>query len=218
LAARAPERFSPAAALRPVLQDLVFPVAATVLGPGEMAYWSQLGPLHDHHEAVWPMIVPRASFTLVDRAGEKALRKLRIGPADLFLSNDELRRKVLQGGAIGRRLEEGTARILGEIDKMQTAVREVDRGLDPLFSRARDRINREMLRVAEKTQASIAQRENAGVNRLAYLKALVRPRNRPQERALCTAQFAAGQPTLATSLLEALDPFAFEHRVVGISP
>ena len=37
-------RFSPSAALRPVLESWLLPVQATILGPGEIAYWSQLPP------------------------------------------------------------------------------------------------------------------------------------------------------------------------------
>ena len=69
---------------------------------------------------------------------------------------------------------------------------------------------------AEKTQASLAQRENASVSRLAYLTALTRPQGRPQERVLAGARFLARDADLPEALLEVLDPFAFEHRVVEL--
>jgi uncharacterized protein YllA (UPF0747 family) len=205
-----------AAALRPVLQNRVFPVAATVLGPGEMAYWSQLGTLHDRYGAAWPMILPRASFTLLDAAGEKALRKLGLDVADLFMAREARRAKAFSGGELDRRIAEGADRILAEFDGLHEDVARVDRGLESLFGRARSRIGRELERIAEKTRASVAQRENAGVSRLNYLETLVRPRNRPQERCLCIAQFMERHAELPESLLEVLDPFAFEHRVVHL--
>ena len=56
----APERFSPNVALRPVVQQTLFPAAACVAGPGEIAYWAQLKPVFDHHGVTMPVIWPRS--------------------------------------------------------------------------------------------------------------------------------------------------------------
>src|SRR5262249_39319338 len=49
-----PERFSAAAALRPIVQQAIFPVTTAVLGPGEIDYWAQLEKLHDHFDVPFP--------------------------------------------------------------------------------------------------------------------------------------------------------------------
>lgn len=210
-----PARFSAAAALRPVLQNTVFPVAAAVLGPGELAYWAQLPELHDRYGAVWPMLVPRASFTVLDAQGEKALRKLGAEPQDLFLDESALKTKLFAGGELGTKMDARAKRILEELAGLHAEVRAVDGGLEPLFEKAKSRIENELQRIREKTAASGAQREQAAAARVAYLSALCRPKGRPQERVLCTAQFLARQPDLPEALLEQLDPFAFEHRIVA---
>lgn len=210
-----PERFSAAAALRPVLQDSILPVAAAVLGPGELAYWAQLRELHDRYGAVWPMLVPRASFTVLDAQGEKALRKLNAEPQDLFLDEAALRTKLFTGGELGAKMDARAKRILEELAALHAEVRAVDGGLEPLFEKAKSRIENELLRIRDKTSASGAQRQTAATARLAYLSALCRPKGRPQERVLCTAQFLAQQPDLPEALIEQLDPFAFEHRIVA---
>ena len=208
--------FSCSAALRPVLQDLAIPVAGTVLGPGEMAYWAQLAPLHDHFGAVWPVIVPRASITLIDPQGEKALRKLNLDIQDLFLPHPEMKRKAFGESAADAAVQTGREQILQAFERMFQQVRAADQGLDPLFRKSRERIIHELERIAEKTQASTAQRGDAAQTRLDYLEALVRPLGSPQERTLCAGQFVARFPDFPVKLLETLDPLAFEHRVFQI--
>lgn len=210
-----PARFSAAAALRPVLQDSIFPVAAAVLGPGELSYWAQLTELHDRYGAVWPMLVPRASFTVLDAQGEKAFRKLGAAAEDLFLDEAALKTKFFAGGELGAKMDARAKRILEELAALHAEVRAVDGGLEPLFEKAKSRIENELQRIREKTAASGAQREQAAAARLAHLSALCRPKGRPQERVLCVAQFLAQQPDLPEALLEQLDPFAFEHRIVA---
>ena len=74
-----PQLFSADAALRPAVQQYLFPVAAVVLGPAEIAYWAQLRKLHAHFGLPWPLAVPRATMTLLDVHAAKALRKLAAG-------------------------------------------------------------------------------------------------------------------------------------------
>ena len=218
LIADQPELFSTSAALRPVLQQRIFPVVAAVLGPGEIAYWAQLRKVHEHFGAVWPLVVPRATLTLLDPQGEKSRRKLGLAPdsPNLFLDFEALTRKAISGGETGTKLEAHRTQIMSEFDAMSAQVQAADGGLKPLFDKARERIAHELQRVAEKTKASIDQRDGAGVNRARYLSTLVRPKGEGQERVLCMAQFVARYPSLAHGLLELLDPSAREHWVLTV--
>ncbi|MDI3317301.1 MAG: bacillithiol biosynthesis cysteine-adding enzyme BshC [Bacillota bacterium] len=67
---RAPERFSPSAALRPVVQDRLLPTVAYVAGPGEIAYLSQLAELYAFYGQRPPVFLPRRHVTVV--GGEEA--------------------------------------------------------------------------------------------------------------------------------------------------
>jgi hypothetical protein len=53
---------SPGAALRPLMQSLLLPVTAAVLGPSERAYWRLCEPLWDKVELSRPRIIPRPSI------------------------------------------------------------------------------------------------------------------------------------------------------------
>lgn len=211
-----PHDYSPSAALRPVLQDLAMPVAATVLGPGEMAYWAQLSAVHGMYNAAWPVIVPRATLTLLDAPATHSMRRLELPAERLFGPLDDLRVRHSSGGKLTEELRLDGEVILAKVNEMHRKVRETDQGLDPLFLKVLERFKHELDRVVEKTAASIAQRENAGLTRLDHLAALVRPRERPQERTLSWAQFVAGEPELPAKLLEVLSTSQYAHAVLDV--
>jgi uncharacterized protein YllA (UPF0747 family) len=214
-----PQLFSADAALRPIVQQYLFPVVAAVLGPGEIDYWAQLRKVHEHFGVAWPVVLPRATLTLLDAHAEKALRKLGLPPAapELFQRNEVLQKKVLVGGAVNTRLDARVGRIRSELDALSEEVQGADASLKAMFDKARGRIEHELGRIAERTKIACGQREDAFALRVRYLAALVRPRNLPQERLLSTGQFLATYPTLAQDLLQVIEPFSREHMIVVVS-
>lgn len=73
---------SPGAALRPLMQSLLLPVAAVVLGPAERAYWRLCEPLWAKVGLPAPRIVPRPSVVVLPpgvRIGADQLSRLQAG-------------------------------------------------------------------------------------------------------------------------------------------
>lgn len=68
-----PERFSPNVLLRAVVQDTLLPTIAYVAGPSELAYLGQLKDVYAFHETAMPLIVPRATGTILDSASQRFL-------------------------------------------------------------------------------------------------------------------------------------------------
>jgi hypothetical protein len=58
---------SPGAAIRPLMQSLMLPVAAVVLGPSERAYWRLCEPLWERVGLAAPKILPRPSVYVVPK-------------------------------------------------------------------------------------------------------------------------------------------------------
>lgn len=58
---------SPGAAIRPLMQSLMLPVTAVVLGPSERAYWRLCEPLWERVGLAAPRIIPRPSVYVVPR-------------------------------------------------------------------------------------------------------------------------------------------------------
>lgn len=217
--ARAPELCTPSAPLRPILQQSIFPVVAAILGPGEMAYWAQLVKVHTQYKVAWPVIVPRASLTLIDPAGEKAVRKLDLvdDPTALFLNKEELTHRAVGGGEAAKKIAARTAAILSEFDAMRAEINAAGGGVDPMLEKLREKFTYELARVAEKTNAALDKSSEAKATRAAYLSGLVLPKNAPQERTLGCAHFLAKFDNLPARLLEVIDPDCREHLIVTLS-
>lgn len=73
-----PELLSNNVVTRPLMQDLVFPTLAFIGGPGEISYWSVLKSAFHTLDMKMPPVVPRLSFTVVDRKADKLLVKYNI--------------------------------------------------------------------------------------------------------------------------------------------
>ena len=56
----------PNVALRPVMQDTLFPTLAYIGGPAEIAYFAQLGPAYAAYGVPMPPVLPRAHLTLLE--------------------------------------------------------------------------------------------------------------------------------------------------------
>ena len=182
-----PEGFSPNVASRPALESYLLPVTATVLGPGEIAYWSQLGPLFDALEVPLPSVQPRAAWTLVEARTRRILERTGLSPEDLASGAEGVVERLTREArpeaverALGRFREsaevgmaaieaavaEDVPGLRGAAGKMRKGVFDAASGL----ARQVDRATRERLDVR------LGQVRRAGANLF--------PGRRPQERVL----------------------------------
>ena len=91
-----PERFSPNVILRGLYQETILPNLVFIGGGGETAYWLQLKDLFDHYNVVYPILVLRNSFLLIEDKWNQKINKLDLGIADLFLDENELMRLIVE--------------------------------------------------------------------------------------------------------------------------
>jgi bacillithiol biosynthesis cysteine-adding enzyme BshC len=90
LASEEPERFLPKVSLRPMMQDYLFPTAAYLAGPSEIAYFAQLKPLYHHLEVRMPAIIPRLSLTLLEKKVTKIFDRFNFTPEELSRGSQAL--------------------------------------------------------------------------------------------------------------------------------
>ncbi|MGZ3939019.1 MAG: bacillithiol biosynthesis cysteine-adding enzyme BshC [Flavisolibacter sp.] len=91
-----PERFSPNVILRGLYQETILPNLVFIGGGGEMAYWLQLKNLFDHYKVVYPILVLRNSFLLLEDKWNQKIKKLELGVADLFRDENELMKLIVE--------------------------------------------------------------------------------------------------------------------------
>lgn len=93
-----PELLSNNVVTRPVMQELLFPTLAFIGGNGEVSYWSVLKPAFRALGLKMPPVIPRLSFTYIDRHADKLLQKYTITDARAVTDGvKDLKRQWLEG-------------------------------------------------------------------------------------------------------------------------
>jgi len=213
-----PQRFSSHAALRPVVQNALLPVAAAVLGPGEIAYHEELFRFHASPTGArrrMPVMWPRLSATVIDGRAASTIARFGLSVADVFLAEDELVRRFTPGGEIARRIEDvgrGAADALRVLGQEATAL---DATLAKPLAKTLGGVERAFEAFASKTGAAEARARDFAPERLRRLAAWVTPGGRPQERvfswAWAVARFGG---RLASGLVGALDLDSRRHQIL----
>jgi bacillithiol biosynthesis cysteine-adding enzyme BshC len=90
-----PERFSPNVILRGLFQETILPNLAFIGGSGEMAYWLQLKELFEHYKVLYPVLVLRNSFLIIEEKWKQKIEKLDLKTTDLFADENELMKLIV---------------------------------------------------------------------------------------------------------------------------
>lgn len=202
----APERFSPNVFLRPVLESWLLPVGATVLGPGELAYWAQLPGLFERLDVPMPWIRPRHGWTLVEGKVRKVLEKLDVEPEALEAGEEAVIRKEVEEsrpapveealGALRAALGEGVGRVESAVDAHLPGIRSaVGKTKSEVFGAVSELERRIDARVRERREVLIRQIRKCGVH--------LYPDGVPQERRISPLYYLARYgPSLVEALAE----------------
>ncbi len=215
-----PETFSPNAALRPLFQDTILPTLAVVLGPSELAYYSQLTEAYRDLGVVMPILVPRASLTLIDGKAGKLLDAYGLTLSDVLVENQRLADRLAA--------RDIPPALLADYAAGKAAVEKIWNGLTPetasfdatLGPTARnagayglkrfDWMEKKILRAAKRKNEVLRER-------MLRINSSLYPKGGLQERTLCLAPFLARYgKAVIESAFRAVDPFAPEHRGVRL--
>ncbi len=202
LLARSPLDFSANALLRPVVQDALLSTVAYIAGPSEIAYFAQASVHYDRLLGRMPVVLPRASFTLVDAHAVRLLRKYELEFSDVLRGTAKLREKMegtLLPKTLTRRFDSGEK----SLQKMLTELRQQVTNLDPTLGGAMDTTESKMLfqfsKLKEKAGRALALRSSVLDAHERELLAHLYPNGELQERAYCFL------PALAAQGMEFLD-------------
>ncbi len=212
-----PERFSPNVLLRPIMQDFLLPTAAYVAGPSEVSYFAQLQPAYDHFQLTMPLIVPRASITVVERKVEKVFKKFNLPYHSMFLDDDEAYRQV--GARNGQQtafpFDAFRSRVEELLGEMEFAASEEDANLSGPASSTAGNIRKALSAFEDKLFQHRRQKDEILMRQIEKMHVYLAPEGKPQERQLNIATlFNRYGRDILPLLEEACQPFPAEHRLL----
>jgi bacillithiol synthase len=157
---------------RPLAASTLFPVAATILGPAEIAYWAQGWPLFAWAGIVPPVIVPRPMVALVPASTARLLGKLGFSVADVLEGAEAMLRKKGVGvaGPLLERLRGVREDAIRGLEDLKPALLAVDASLEKAAETTRDKTVFAFEKLAERTASAAGradERTALQVNRLA---------------------------------------------------
>jgi bacillithiol biosynthesis cysteine-adding enzyme BshC len=186
-----PDRYSPSAALRPVVESFLLPVEETVLGPGEIAYWAQLAPLFDCLDTRMPGIRPRDSWRVVDGRVKRLLERIGITADDARDPTAAAARLVAAhrpAGVVARLADLG-ASLSREYEALAETVGEELPGLRSAVGKSRKRALDAVQELGDTVDRAVRDGERTRFAQLDRATAHLYPEGEPQERRLATWQY-----------------------------
>lgn len=218
LVQESPERLSPSALLRPILQDYLFPTAIYVGGPAEVAYFSQVSAI----SPFWGMemaIFPRAAFTLVDRKAQRLLQKYGLSVAELLRTpQGQITEKILrekEAPGVMAHFDRLKAELQQELDLLQRELQKEDPPVAEMLGTARRKIFYQVEKVQRRFVGNLQHRNVRLQGQLDYLENYLKPRGTLQERCLNFNQFLMQEGEgLLDRLFEHVHPFCRSHKLL----
>ena len=219
-----PASISPNVVLRPAVQDTLLPTAAYVAGPGEAAYFAQLGPVYEALGVPMPVIEPRLSLTLVEPGVAKVLERYGLGVPDLGgdpgATRAALWRRFALEASDGRleaRFDAALRDALGAVDALLPAVEAVDAGMTTAVGAAHAKVEKAIRTLAAKTVRAEKQNHDVVRSRIARAQAALWPGGALQERALGPLGVVARHgPAAPPEIVGAVPLDATVHHVVRL--
>jgi bacillithiol synthase len=189
---------------RPLAASTLFPVAATILGPAEIAYWAQSWPLFAWAGIIPPVLVPRPMVALVPPATERLLSRLGFSIADVLEGPEALLRKKGAGEARGLLERLGTVRerAIRELDALRPALLAVDPSLERAVAITREKTAFAFEKLVEKTASAAGRADERTAAQVTRLAAEILPRGTLAERVYSALPYALrfGRGTLVGTL------------------
>jgi len=217
----------PSVALRPVVQDALFPTVAMACGPGEAAYLAQLREVFEGLGVRAAAPVPRLSATWLPPAAGALLEAAGAEPAELLASPDALLKRVAERkvpGEVRAALEGARAAALEGLARLAESSKRVDASLPQMVESARGKVEYQFARIEEGLAGKVRhqlERQHPEWPRLRYF---LLPGDKLQERRLASLEVVARRGPgavgelceLAGEQARRIGAGALEHLVIDL--
>jgi len=180
-----PESFSPNVALRVIVQQHLFPVAAYVAGPGELAYWGQFKPLFECHNKPMPIVYPRSRAVLTTTKLNKLLKKQQLSISDLMQPEEQVlvqaMRTLTSNPAVAKICEQRPSLLEG-LQKLEDDLTSLDPAASTMIAALQKDVVQKLDRVEKHLLRGDLDQNEALQNQARRLIHSLAPNRKPQER------------------------------------
>jgi len=211
---------SPNALLRPVMQDYLLPTAAFIGGPAEVAYLAQSQVVYDRLLGRMPVVLARASFTLLESRTAKLLERYKLSIPETLVNEDALKER-LASALVPSDIEHSFIDAAGELDRRLTRLsgelERFDHSLAAALAKSRAKMTYQLEKIRRKTAREILRRDVNASDGAEHLSNVLFPHRHLQERFYSILPFLAEHGLdLPARLLESLTLACPDHRVVRL--
>ncbi|MFB5266200.1 bacillithiol biosynthesis cysteine-adding enzyme BshC [Paenibacillus enshidis] len=191
---RHPERFSNNVLTRPLMQDSLLPVLATVLGNGEISYWAITRQAFEVLELEMPVLLPRMSFTLVEPNVRKYMEAFGLTFQNILEGLEPLKDKWLSAQD-SFHMEEEFVAFRQELFRLYAPVIEragqIEKGLVRLGEKNRDRIAEQVDFMEKRVRDALVRKHETALRQWDQIGTSLLPLGRPQERVYSIYQYTS---------------------------
>lgn len=186
IAIEKPELLSNNVVTRPLMQELIFPTLAFVAGNGEIAYWAALKGAFHALEMKMPPVLPRLSFSYIDRRLERVLQEFSIEPQSV-LSQGIAERKgnwlASQSTPPIDLISEQLKKSITEAHRpLRSIAEEMQDGLSDLAAKNLTHLHREVDFLADRMLKKIENEYKLELERFDFVQEMLQPFGGLQER------------------------------------
>jgi bacillithiol biosynthesis cysteine-adding enzyme BshC len=211
-------QLSPNALLRPVVQDYMLPTVGYVGGPAEVAYFAQSQAIYAELRRPMPVIVPRASATLLDARSAKLMARYGLALPDFFQGEEPVRERIartLVPPELAATFEGTKSASAQALDSLGAALAAFDPTLATALATSRRKIDWQLAKLERKAAREALRRNERAAGDAAGLNGLIYPARHLQERFYSILPFLARYgPGLMERLGSDLTPDSAGHRAI----
>jgi uncharacterized protein YllA (UPF0747 family) len=203
--------------LRPAMQDAIFPTAAYIGGPAEVAYFAQAAAVYGALRRPVPPVFPRISATILEARIGRALKKYDMDLLDAFRGRDFMLRKAVASVQGLEDFDGARQRIAAEFESLRPSLSAVDATLLGALDTSRRKALHQIETLRTKFVNAEARRNETLGRHLDSIANSIFPEKKLQERVINVCSFVARYGLgFVGRLEEALSLDSTEHQVIEI--
>lgn len=185
IARTTPEKLSNNVFTRPLMQEFLFPVLHTVLGPGEIAYWGLLADAFRTLQMKMPVIMPRREITLLEGTIQKHMDKYELSFEEVVQRFEEKKKAWLTAQdnlQLEQRFLEVKEKFQALYDPLLDTIAEIHSGIRKLGETNKQKIIDQIDFLESRATDAFESQYEASLRQLERIHLSIYPLGKPQER------------------------------------